>query len=1390
MQLVGTQLQTILDQRSRDLIYVYEIYASDYDPSVAGFDPRDALETFAGQSYTLPFGPTVYRREVLEGPTIHKTTGKEFNSVSITFSNVSRYMSDFVLGNTVEEMRLVVRLVSRSVATAIGNSGTILDNTIVEFVGRCQKPDGFDRQRGTITAKPDMGTITAQIPARVLQTHCPLDFKGPECLGTETLPEKSAAYQAAVICNKLKGGNCTDYENTEFFQGADIIQITSSFVHKEHVGFFKKLLNYGAFGLGGRLFGGRKSTEVSNSIHDGTPYGNPIPLIFGRWSKVLMALQYQDIGTSINFLMAACRGKISDFINIKNESLGFTQPLGLTKHRGEYGGDGSQTADTVFPGGNFWSRLAYITGYCNGSDIEAEDPAPSISAVIAGIVPDSIYFDVDPDGTGKLVAGSGGVTAPGSSTTAPADPEATYDAAVVADAPELYFKLEELAASSTWPNTDATDSSGNARNGSLLTSGFGGIIQGLTGPIETDAVSYGMAGAVAQYPPSSNTSGVIKPSTAQIALEVWAKRSTTSTGVGHPVQTMIGHGGDVAATYMAFGQRGTGLFADRVVFSLRTSAGGYQVVSQFVSASVWHHVVGVRDGEFMGIYVDGCLSASRTDLPADAVSNPESAPWRLGWMTNLVFQFVNKTGGLSHVAIYPNSSLSSESIAVHYASGVLSPIGCPGEDWTDNPVDHTRYILTEPSLMNQGDNSIDDYLSAYAAAYNCGAIKDDTNAERCLLANTETSRAGVDYKRYYSTGLLGPQSFQSTRTQIPAGVPAREAVYEFFDPASPPTSLDVVIEYRKRYACNIEAAEARKAVDFLYDTILPTFRGFLRWNIKGQTVIDSERPADWTGLQAASIVGATQLTVQDVLPWKNTLGSPYLLEGKIHIDRQIAFIYATSIERISATGFVAGDVGRYALQKDNNTIWQLTATTPTWTQVTDEISEVRGVTAAVYSSLGDAITLAASASGGPSAIASGSNLAGGSPTVQSSGTVTITGSLTADATITVTIDGIDCVLTLVTGESSSTIGHRMACVINATPEVNTYVEAHAASNVVTIKSKLGVLTLSSALEEAHDVNTELTRVMAAFTDKARTESDTTRSNFLDGSFEWPDAGRQSLTNQIKAEYREAVRDFGKQPLLVNDYVHQAKTRQRNTAEIDLQAVDNYNQAARLTNGYLNKWREGDFFYKWGSTGAALLLDEGDIVCVSHYSGGSSGFRNKLCRIEDIQIKQLEVSFVARKYSRVQLSDLVALPAGLQLPSATSFGLAPPDIAFNTEDFPPDGLAQTTAGADITSIRGGVIFGASIYAQYAKVRLTKRGGVTVSENINSDLRPNEDLEAVFEFIASVEGVYTVEVQACNQWGCSTAISADITVAFGALGVWLTQEGGKMLTQAGDYMASTS
>jgi hypothetical protein len=51
------------------------------------------------------------------------------------------------------------------------------------------------------------------------------------------------------------------------------------------------------------------------------------------------------------------------------------------------------------------------------------------------------------------------------------------------------------------------------------------------------------------------------------------------------------------------------------------------------------------------------------------------------------------------------------------------------------------------------------------------------------------------------------------------------------------------------------------------------------------------------------------------------------------IHTAISYQYANAAARTGATGFIAGDVGKLAWQLDTNSIWMLTATTPTWVSI-------------------------------------------------------------------------------------------------------------------------------------------------------------------------------------------------------------------------------------------------------------------------------------------------------------------------------------------------------------------------------------------------------------------------------------------------------------------------
>lgn len=1189
---VSTFLLDHLRSRSRKLIWLFECYNWDYlpfpEPSSGNlsFDPRHAVKRWAGQhiSFDLDGDTVTYERQVLNVPSINKHMGKKFDDASLGLSNVDRTVAQFVLqsvafGKTIQGQRLVVRAIPWN-APSGGDATSCFGHSIILYVGRVNKPDSFNRSSGSISATQDLGTTVAQLPSKQFQPTCPLVFKGPDCLGSETLAQKSATYQAAKVCNKSYA-QCTEYSNTEFFQGLRIIQIESSFVHKSNESFLKKVLNI----LPGIS---RKKTIVSNSIHDGGAYGQVIPLIFGRWLMRLIPLQFQDIGTSINFKMAACRGTIHDFLNIRNESIAFNTPHDITKHKGEYGGVGTQTADTVFPDASFHSKLAYVTGQCDGSDIATEEPAPQIAALIAG-----------------------------------------------------------------------------------------------------------------------------------------------------------------QSVRMAFGLN------------------------------------------------------------------------RLG------------TGAV-------------ESIFAGYTAG-----GTDYSAWSDNPIDIARFIITDSSSLNLPESHIAERATARSSGYTLGAIKDVTNSERAVFPSTETARAGVDYKRYYSTGVMMARNFRNPSTAPAQGTkPDREAKYEFDTDGSllaGTSTLGLVTFYRKRYTCNVTINEPKKAIDFLYDTLLTGCRGFIRWDQLGRLAIDIERPADHGALRENVSPTATSIKVWDVFPWKPLefiANEPDPLRGKVLI-------------------------GSHKLH-----------------------SEVRSITTANYSADGNVITLDADATGAMGvASISGATLSGGSSTVAASGEIEFSGAPAEGDTITAIIDGVEVAIIAAEenemgGLPNLAIVEQLAFAINAEPLLNWYIEAGAVTIVSTSKviitAKLGVLNLSSALEENHfaeiadptiaptvaasagaldagaylvayayrnaNGNTNLSpisaitltasqqidvtgislpagatsidwfvsveansgtmllvannngtgfsinalpattaddvpklnttgeeclRVMMSFADRAQTYADTARANILDTPPPtWPEGGKQSTINQVKSKFRHAIFDFAEQPIVVDDERHQEETGQTNSAEIDLSATDNRNQAVRLCNGYLAKLRDGDFFFKWGSAGEALLLEIGDVVCISDPSGE---WRNFPLRIEDLTYNsKFEVFFDGRKYSTSQFDDAV-LQTDVPLPSALiNFKSPPPDIEFNTVDFPPDGLAQSTDGTGgITSIRGGAIFGDSVYPQFAYVRLIKRAGVTVNEQV-SIIYPDANSEAVFEFIASADGLYIVELEVCNQWGCNTTKpTASIVIGLGtSQGLWIT------------------
>lgn len=378
MQAVDALIAAVLNTRERDLTDLVEFYPYDVEPGAGGFDPDLAVARYsavggvqwAGHSYTKQF---TGRSEIA------RSMGPEFNNASITFSNVNRAMAAFVLSNNVEGMRMVVRTVSRSLAPSSHAS-------LVLFTGRIQRPAQINKKVCTINAKQDAAFISHEVPWRKLQPQCPVEFKGVECLGGQTLAEKSAAYQAATKCD-FSHEQCAAYGNTDKFQGFRVFTITGNYryVHVETV-------------TSRRLFGllGSKTEQIAQwrdgqwSSEDQTPYGSAVPVALGRVQAEGIPVEFADVGGAVKARYVFSEGPIDSFGSLKNQSGVLSEPQTFEGmfHLGEYGGVGSQGDDVNWPNSDKLSRTAFVsTWFAGGNVLEGEvDPLPVLTAVLRGLV--------------------------------------------------------------------------------------------------------------------------------------------------------------------------------------------------------------------------------------------------------------------------------------------------------------------------------------------------------------------------------------------------------------------------------------------------------------------------------------------------------------------------------------------------------------------------------------------------------------------------------------------------------------------------------------------------------------------------------------------------------------------------------------------------------------------------------------------------------------------------------------------------------------------------------------------------------------------------------------------------------------------------------------------
>ena len=570
--------------------------------------------------------------------------------------------------------------------------------------------------------------------------------------------------------------------------------------------------------------------------------------------------------------------------------------------------------------------------------------------------------------------------------------------------------------------------------------------------------------------------------------------------------------------------------------------------------------------------------------------------------------------------------------------------GCFDEtDWSDNPVEHVRFLLTNERALNYPSDWIDDEVAVETAQYCNEPLIDESGCEE-FWYDQNNGTAGIDWKRFRSTGILDWQYYKWVLGEVTSRPQTLGAEYNAYDPENPPVDPPASTFYRKRYTSNWHLKEPIKVSDFLFKHLLPSFRGYLVTGADGKLQIKTERPAITSLLRNATSAGATTVAVEDVTAWQ-----------------RLAF----------------------------NTIYCHVGSGM-------DTSETRRVTGLAYSSAGNSITL----SGVQNVTAYSATFVGGSSTQQATNYFTVTGAATAAIVV---VDGVT--ITGGSGGGSATIGRtaaELATRINAHPTLNRYIEAtwsKAQPAVVTLRAKLGVLTVDTPLENAHGTDETVVHVAAVFSNRARGVLG--KSNIIRDTFKWPLGGRQSSYNQFSIVYTDCVQDFQQTELRENDYDHQERTNKINKLEISGACVDNYHQADRLVQAARYKYRDGDFFCSFQTTGEALLLEEGDVICVEHDNIPDS--HNHLFRIEELRITQdHRVNIVARLYMEDQYPDAAAVRTlGLNTGSVW-IAKAPPQV---------DNLAISYTTSDSGRVQ--FDFGGFVGSQTARIEIKRPGESTWS-----------------------------------------------------------------------------
>lgn len=502
---------------------------------------------------------------------------------------------------------------------------------------------------------------------------------------------------------------------------------------------------------------------------------------------------------------------------------------------------------------------------------------------------------------------------------------------------------------------------------------------------------------------------------------------------------------------------------------------------------------------------------------------------------------------------------------------------------------------------------------------------------------------------------------------------------------------------RPRYSCNLAITDQASANDILNDVIFVSSRMYMAQAANGKISFRNKKPAPWALGTAAFSIGATNINVDSVMDWisnvdnflliaphtstsemRRVTGSAYstaqnsvtftstgglfTITGFTGCDgantpatahivvnsatastnctvtlEGISFAFRTSASgetKQSIASYIAGMIASHpSLFRRFKVVWATGADTVYLTALFGSLTLDNGLqfaTPAPVANPATAPTLAAS--GTSTALKAGvHNVAyawvnpEGETLISPFKAITLTATQKIDVSAVTLPSGVSSVRWFVSPQENST-------------KLRFVVENNGAAFSITV-----LPLLSAPLPpDLNRTGTEVIKVAAVFSDRTEPRSAMSKSNVLRATFSWLLGNRENSINRIDLKYRDATQDWRLVELRLRDDANIAKIKKTSNLEVNGQAIDNTDQAYRITAGLLAEKQDANFFYKWQATREALLLQEGDVVAITD---SGSGVYNLPVSVEEIEFDLSDgglpsASFTGRKYASTLYDDSV------------------------------------------------------------------------------------------------------------------------------------------------------